>query len=457
MLVCGPKSAGKSTFSKLLTNRLLTAEPSNTSKPQNGVAVLDLDPGQPEYAPPGTLSLVHVTQSNLGASFTHNSLDDTAFKVVRCHAVASITPASAPELYLECALDLLNTYRRSLRNCHLLINTPGWILGTGLDLLVNLIDSVSPQEVIYMSEDGPVDTVEALRGSTKKAFSTLPSQQSEFTSRTAAQFRAMQTMTYFHLAEMNSASINPRLNWNMLSLSSIPPWKVRYSGPHSGILGIISYDSQAPQELLAHTINGMVLAAVDIEQPQALRGPFLNRLSESESADALGEKTAALSSMVPRTAEGLPFIPSTGDNYLDPRFSRTVGLVLIRGIDVESQSLQVVTPIPFKKIESIRAEGRHLVLVHGNFDAPHWAYTEHQYEASGLDDGSLHKKVEIMSVDTSEDGEEDSGEDESSRRTKGIHVEMSTPWVEALRGNAKRPVGSSVWRVRRDLGRSSGD
>ncbi|KAK5995657.1 Polynucleotide 5'-hydroxyl-kinase GRC3 [Cladobotryum mycophilum] len=463
ILVCGPKSAGKSTFSKLLTNRLLTGEQTTSQKSTHGVAVLDLDPGQPEYAPPGTLSLVHITQPNLGVPFTHPSLDDTSYKVVRCHALASVTPASAPEYYLESALDLLETARRTLRNSHLLINSPGWILGTGLDLLVELINKVNPAEVIYMSEDGPAETVEGLRSATKKMFTTLPSQPSEFASRTAAHLRTMSTMSYFHLTNSGSSGMQTRLKWNPSPLSALPPWQVRYSGPQSGILGILSYDYQSPPELLVDSINGMIVAAVDIEDPKAFRGLLKGDPPEAaaDAMDTSGE-TGELINLVSSTPEGLPYIPNPNDVALDPRYSKTIGLVLIRGINTATKCLEVLTPIPPKRIQEIKSQGRHMVLVHGKFDAPTWAYTEDLYERSGQQDESADKQLEGMNDDTSEDEDEDQeidvdGAGATSPSGQSAGSNAGPPWVEILKGNEKRPIGSRVWRVRRDLGRSQGD
>ncbi|KAL7810064.1 hypothetical protein V8C44DRAFT_124629 [Trichoderma aethiopicum] len=464
-LVCGPKSAGKSTFSKMLANRLLTSLPATTTRTgTHGVAVLDLDPGQPEYAPCGTLSLVHVTRPNLSAAFTHPNLDDDAYKVIRCHALASMTPASAPEHYLECVLDLLDSYRRLLRNCHLLINTPGWILGTGQDLLVDIISRVNPPEVIYMSEDGPADVVEVLRGATKRSFTTLPSQPSEFASRTAAHLRAMQAISYFHLQNEGKTSGGLRSSWNSSPLSSIPPLQVRYSGPGRGILGILPYDYQTPPELLSQAINGMVLAAVDVEGPSAFR----NLVNTTASPDE--DEYSAIEGMVSRTAEGLPYIPNPNDIALDPRFSRTIGLVLIRGIDTTTKTLQVLTPIPLQTIEHIRSQGRQIVLVHGRFDAPTWAYTEDLYQRSQQGDTSADRALGIAGEDANdaeEDDEEDeivvaSNEEEAAAEETDAPLDPSAgtstalPWVEVLRGSQKRPVGSRVWRVRRDLGRNFG-
>ncbi|CAM1504231.1 Fc.00g018220.m01.CDS01 [Cosmosporella sp. VM-42] len=447
-LVCGPKSAGKSTFSKLLTNRLLTDRPLGQNSP--GVVVLDLDPGQPEYAPAGTLSLVHVTQPNLGTPFTHPGAHETANRAIRCHALASVTPASDPELYLACATDLYGTYKKSLPDSPLIINTPGWILGTGLDLLSEVISNTEPDEVLYMSEEGPSETVEMLQGATKTMFTELPSQQSEFTSRTAAHLRAMQTMSYFHLDDATQRAhgadgIKSRLSWNPSPLSTIHPWLIRYSGPRPGVLGILSYDYQSPPELLAETINGMVLAAVEIEDPNAFR----NLAADSMDHDAV-DRQGAIPTVL-RTPEGLAYIPNHTDSTLDPRHSHTIGLVLIRGIDTKSQTLQILTPISLDRIKDIKSRGRDIVLVHGKFDAPNWAYTEDLYQRADNDEGN-DGGIEITDEDTSEDDSD--AEPEAVEKVSDI---AAVPWIEILKRNEKRPVGSRVWRVRRDLGRNASD
>ncbi|KYK60765.1 grc3 [Drechmeria coniospora] len=448
VLVCGPKSAGKSTFSKLLTNRLLTWRSGDgggdsACRFPKGVAVLDLDPGQPEYAPPGTVSLVHVTRPNLGVPFTHPSLDDEAYKVVRCHSMASVNPASGAELHLECATDLHDHYRRTLRHCPLVVNTPGWVLSLGLELLVQIIHRMRPAEVIYMSEEGPAETVEALQAVTKNVLVTLPSQQSEFASRTAAHFRDMQTMSYFHTHTLRPGPREEerRQEWTASALSSIRPLAVRYAGGQRGFLGVLRYDYQVPAHLLAEAINGTVLAVVEIEAPEAFRGL-------GGSAD--GGPTLS------RTREGIPFVANPNDVALDPRHSRTIGLALVRGIDTAGKTLQVLTPMPVAKIAEARSQGHSIVFVHGKFDAPTWSYAEHLHEEQADDDDgdgdaspdALEAADEDMSDD---DAKDDVGYASDARDGTAV------PWVEVLRGSQKRPVGSRVWRVRRDLGRGAGD
>ncbi|KAH7273902.1 hypothetical protein B0J15DRAFT_113678 [Fusarium solani] len=451
-LVCGPKSSGKSTFSRLFVNRLVTDRP--PSHAPKRVVVLDLDPGQPEYAPAGTLSLVVVTRPNLGTPFTHPGANTPAFNIRRCHSMASVTPASDPDLYLACAMDLFDTYRKDFADLPLIINTPGWILGTGLDLLSDLIERTNPEEVLYMSEEGPSETVDALRAATKTAFTELPSQQSEFTSRTAAHLRAMQTMSYFHLQEVATSSPEgskptTSTKWNPLPLSCKPPLLVKYSTPTRGILGFLSYDYQCPPELLADTVNGLVLAAVEIEDAKAFSGFTSESSSEEVSSSNMEVDVGGPVPLISTTPEGLPFIPNYNDAALDPQHSRTIGLVLLRGIDTKSNTLQLITPIALEEFKRARSQGRHIILLHGKFDAPSWAYTEDLYEKAGADEGS-NDVLEVTDEDT-----EDDNSDAEPEETAKVSDLTEVPWVEILKGSDKRPVGSRVWRVRRDLGRNT--
>ncbi|KAK2592053.1 Polynucleotide 5'-hydroxyl-kinase grc3 [Conoideocrella luteorostrata] len=441
--ICGPKSAGKSTFARLLTNRLLTSSHGNTK----AVIVLDLDPGQPEFAPPGTLSLIRVSRPNFGAPFTHTTFDDPSNKILRCHALASVTPASAPDLFVACATELYETYLRSYRKCPLVINTPGWILGTGQDLLVELITKIRPAEVIYMSQDGPADVVDVLKAATKQKFTTLPSQPSEFMSRTAAHFRSMQMMSYFHSQTVSDASWTKAssIKWLTQPLTSVRPYLVQYEGKNSGIMGILSYDFQTPPDLLAASIDGSIVAIVEIEELAAFR-EFGKEFGRSDKADA----GTGAQIKIHKTRDGLPYIVNSADSKLDPRHCRTVGLALIRGIDTQNRTLQVITPLPIASLEQIRSGGRRIALVHGNFDSPHWAYTEDLYDKSTQDD-LAENELQISDGDTSE-------EEENQETAQANPSNISTvPWIETLKGNQKRPVGSRVWRVRRDLGRNHTD
>ncbi|EKD15047.1 uncharacterized protein L3040_003753 [Drepanopeziza brunnea f. sp. 'multigermtubi'] len=468
VMICGPKSSGKSTFAKILGNRLLSISENSTSR---GIAVLDIDPGQPEYSPPGQLALVHVQNPNFGPPFSH-PLPAGKSTLIRAHSVASISPSSDPSLYLSCALDLFSHYRKmgsAVRNCPLIINTPGWVFGTGLEILVDLIGRVKPTEVIYMSLEGPWEVVSTLKDSAKQStFFTLPSQISEYTTRTAAHLRSMQAISYFHLASADSNE----LLWRGQPLTAIPPWEIRYTGESPGIIGVMCYGEQPPPELLAETINGSLVAVVVIEDLAAIPKP---KDGHEEDVDGAFDAELQVPKHFPESrrieepdiistpVEQIPYFNPANVITLDPRYSHSIGLALVRGIDVARRRIQLLTPIAPRVIAEINETGKKIVLVSGKLDTPGWAYTEEMNVKIASEKAARRQlddrddEDEVLELDDEGEGDEDQGmgegrivRPEQNRGTSQFH---DVPWVERLDGSQGRGVGSRVWRVRRDLGR----
>lgn len=461
IMICGPKSSGKSTFAKLLTNKLLS---------KRSIALLDLDPGQPEYSPPGQLALMHIREPNLGPPFSH-PIPGTRNKLIRAHSIGAISPSLDPSLYMACALDLFLHYRNLLSTiplCPLIINTPGWIQGTGLEILVELISKLAPTEVIYMSQEGPDEVVSSLQEAcTSAPVLTLPSQISEYTTRTAAHLRTMQYMSYLHLSPGAEASI---LSWTSQPLTFLPPWQIRYSGENPGILGIMCYGEQPPQILLTDTINGSLVAVVVIEDFAAIPGwasktsqsgeepslttdqqPFVDEDTKIEVFNEESLHPADISHpIIIETAEGIPYFNPLNTISLNPKYSRSIGVALVRGIDTKNRRIQVLTPISPSVIEEVRDAGKSIVLISGKLDTPGWAYTEELTQ-------KMEKTIKTSTGEMEIDEETVRAEDEGRIDQKDpISVEgafKSAPWIEKLEGSQGRGNGSRVWRVRRDLGR----
>ncbi|KAK3290688.1 uncharacterized protein B0H64DRAFT_452003 [Chaetomium fimeti] len=474
IFLCGPKSSGKSTFGRLLTNRLITDRAGSKNRPWSGVMVLDIDPGQPEYSPPGIISLSNITIPNLSPSFCHPTLTPEEGQL-RAHAIASVTPGLDPAHYIECVLDLLTHYQRGPDpKPPLVVNTPGWVQGTGLDILTELIMAIRPTEVIYMSQDGPEETVNSLQAACTATapstpFSTLPSQPSEASSaRTSLHFRTMQTMSYFHL---HPPTQQPYPTWDPTPLSELRPWRVRYAGKDRGFLGILCYDHQPAPELLAEAINGTVMALVRLENRAALgdllpdtdtdadAGAHPNSFPPSNQTTTTTTPSINEPSKQPpqeskpntpaqnkeeeepqnQKEHRLPLLPNPQSRPLPPQHSHLLGLVLVRGVDTVRGELQLLAPRA--AIDGVigllgagssssggggglaggetAAAGMGLVLVAGRFDAPTWAYGEDLYLRGGGkgggagEDRGLGVQEEDGSDDESASEEESEGESES--------------------------------------------
>ena len=110
-----------------------------------------------------------------------------------------------------------------------------------------------------------------------------------------------------------------------------------------------------------------------------------------------------------------------------------------------------------QQLDAAASAGRAIVLVHGKLDAPAWAYTEGLYEQASHDDAAAAaagKTLDMTDEDHTDDEELIRADDPVPSRGPDGGL---PPWVEMLSGSDKRPLGSRVWRVRRDLGRGAGE
>lgn len=276
VMICGPKGSGKSTFARILTNAVLTRSAStsrNDDLSMDGVALLDLDPGQPEFSPPGDLSLVHLKNCYFGPPFTHPMiLGNEGDRVIRAHHYGFLSSRENSEHYMSCIRDLVKHYR-ALRqqhsSCPLVVNCAGWTQGAGLDLLRDLIRSQGISDIVYTSTRGPREVVEALAEAAKIASSalhTLSSHETGMAMRSSAALRSMQTLSYFHLAEPESG----RLRWDQTAITEQRPLVVPWSGVEQGLFAVVVLHEGLDANLLFAALNGCCVGLVAIEDDHAL-------------------------------------------------------------------------------------------------------------------------------------------------------------------------------------------
>ena len=429
VFVCGPKSSGKSTFCKLLLNYIITAAEGRS------LAVLDIDPGQPEYTPAGLISLVHVKNPNLGPSFTHPIPAPEGNIIVRSHATAAPSPEKDPSHYKACVLELLARYKTELSHLPLITNTPGWIQGTGLELLAGLIRILVPDAVIYMSIEGPEETVDVLQAAVDTSvtkFCQLPSQPSQYTPRTSEHLRTMMTMSYFHSkpsssqknSSKESVMVAPTTDWDPTVLIERLPRMLSYS-EKGGITGVVCYHAQPHPAMLAGAILANTVAIVELESPLPVK------------------------SLV-HTPEGIPYM--CADEPLDPVSSNVLGLGLLKTIDEEKKIMGLCTPIAAQRIEATIDNGKFLILVAGKFEYG-WALCEGLYDKAGSRAENSDK--DLAEVTTNKSTGEDCLEDAEAWFQSVSDHKVKTPWVKAVKSDQKKGVGDKVWRVRNDLGRRS--
>ena len=445
ILVCGPKGAGKSTFCRILANALLQKAPAtgNRSVADNEcVAFLDLDPGQPEYSPPGDLSLLRLQSWNLGTPFTHPTPGPN--QLVRAQHFGHHSPKEDPNHYFQCALDLLDHYRRmarDYRSCPLMINSAGWIQGTGLELTCDLIRSVGLTDVVYMSTSGPEEVTDTLQGATSRSNTTLHqlvSQSSDFVTKTAGDLRMMQTLSYFHMSEAEGNY--KEMRWSPRPLTTVAPLVIHYAGPKQAILALaVLGDAPNPEALdrfLESLFDGCVVGVVAVD-PSV--GGAIDREYDSagvvEQDESMPDQAADDPGQTPiqRTNTDIPYLSSSSHTapLLPPDRSFSLGQALIRGVDRTSKTIHLLTPIP---ATTLQAHAPNIVLVRGTLDTPSWAYKE-DFE---LEKTKRKLREGKLGTDEGFGGEE-------MRRWAGRQ-----PWAGVVDDGGRRSSGK-VRRVRRDI------
>ncbi|KAF3386835.1 Polynucleotide 5'-hydroxyl-kinase grc3 [Penicillium rolfsii] len=484
VLICGPKASGKSTFSRYLLNHVLSPAPETENGHINtdGCAFLDLDPGQPEFAPMGQVYLAHLRAPFFGPPFTHPCLDDSRDgQILRAHHIGATSPKEDPDHYALATMDLMEQYRTLLTRhpqCPLIINYPGWIFGQGLEVATWLIKSLGLSDVVYMSEKGPAEVIEPLNLAANEArvsMTILPSQPTDFVSRSSAQLRSMQIQSYFHMSHPSGLS-NPL--WTDAPLSRTRPITVNYTGDKQGILGIMVMGSHINPGMLREVLEGAIVGVVAVESPNAIMGAATTSSAykpnddENDNEDDVdadedvdmdsseqqgnGAVSGSLADSVFRTPEeDLPYLcVGAGTSVpLNPSASNCLGLALIRSVNTESHQLELSTPIPPSRLQEAIEQGHELVLVRGPLDNPNWAVSEEYYATRATERRYQKSIAREKKVNDSENGDKQKATLAVLRDR--IRRASNVPWMTVVEDNSRRHREAaarrekSLWKLRK--------
>ena len=452
VLICGPKGSGKSTFGRMLANAMLTKpkiQPQSNSEAQSddpSVWVLDTDPGQPEYSLPGELSIAQLYSCNLGPPFTHPGVvshSELGSGIVKRQCFGSISPKDDPSHYLDCVANLIKYSRPLLWGGEwrpVVINCSGWVQGGGLEVLLELIQKVSITDVVYMSDAGPEGAMEALHQACfdrDTQFHTLTSPPVHPTTRTAAELRMMQTMSYYHIDEPEDG----KLRWNPNPLTVIPPLVVHYSGSKQRIFAVmILGDEQSPQNFES-ILDGCIVDVVLIENESAIPSRrYPGESHEDKDIDDYppGEEEtphALFHPSIRRSPTAIPYLPGKDHvvRPLAPKWTESRGQAIIRSVDIQNHAFHLVTPRAMSHFREAWEQNFKIVLVRGKLDTPTWAYKE-PLELEKSKRRSRERKMGLK---------EDVDENEVQKWAE------RTPWASAVEG--KRTAGARKRSGRRDL------
>ncbi|CAA6662253.1 unnamed protein product [Spirodela intermedia] len=305
IFICGPKNTGKSTFARHLVNVLLQRH--------TQVAHLDTDVGQPEFTPPGCLSLHVLHEQSKGT-----------FSPAQCHFFGDISSKRDPKAYLDRIFHLYDYFHNEHRFKKLeksgksvpplVINTPGWVKGIGYDLLVDMIKYMKPTHVVQIRttsenknlpygafwSDGTleenVNLIDLFAACTDSFNQTVLIQKQALT------LRDNRIIAYFQQCIPTGMNVSTRKELAH-ALASIPPYEVSISGTK-----VLHLHCNVPRSEIFHSLNATIVGLA---------------VSSSE--------------------------PTGSRNHLP----WCVGLGIVRGVDLVKDLLYVITPVPLCHLEKV--------------------------------------------------------------------------------------------------------
>ncbi|CAE1264540.1 GRC3 [Acanthosepion pharaonis] len=314
VLLCGGKNTGKSTFARILTNMALETK--------KAVCILDCDPGQTEFTPPGCVSLNVVKQFILGPPFCHQQ--DPAFNTF----FGEVSPEGNRNHYMMCIRSAINYYLRMPERLPLIINTMGWIKGPGKKMLDGIINMIPPDHVVLLnSVKERVNPSDLLPKNVMKNQWRFEGEASDRHVGSTCNWdltvlksvvRNVEKMTKLSNADLRSLTILSYLgkNWSPgVSLNHNVPYKIKWSS-----LAIHVCQEIVPPSQILYAINASVVALCIADLTQGYR----------HNGD-----------------ENLPI------SFQKRPICKCLGFGFVRGIQVETQMLYIVSPLPLNAISQV--------------------------------------------------------------------------------------------------------
>lgn len=315
LVVCGAQDLGKSTLARTLINMAL-----GTKK---AVCFLDCDPGQTEFTPPGCISLNVLTKFILGPPFYHQ--ENPIYNVF----FGEVSPAHNLNHYMMCIRSALAFYSRMSERLPLIINTMGWIKGPGKKMIDGILNLASPDHVVLLKRKG--DTYLCLKNWHASKVAENPW---NFYGDTSEQF-----------------TFASPCNWKLIPVDSVAKshvpsgYKTRLSNPDLRTLAILSYLSAGSN--ITHNI------------PYKIRWDSLAIYICHEFVPPNQVLYAINASVVALCNADMTQTSHLKDNKNMPRFftkrpiCKCLGFGFVRGIETETQSLYIISPLPLDVISEV--------------------------------------------------------------------------------------------------------
>ncbi|ODV84179.1 hypothetical protein CANARDRAFT_8856 [[Candida] arabinofermentans NRRL YB-2248] len=352
VLIIGSKNSGKSTFLKLLLNELTTLVETLEIK------VLDVDPGQTEYSNPDCISLSNHDSPIFGLYMPCES------NSTKNEYIGFNTPQREPLNYIKKLKNLINELNE---DSIVLINTPGWIKGFGIELLKEITNLITPTHLIYLTNNltSNDETIEnELLNNLKydklikvQSFQLGNNNSTDIVKYSPAQIRNFKLLSYLHY-DSNTKK------YNFEPLISKSPLKISYFDSKMNTNDIINFNGICSISILDNGFNLNHLDIIECLECQIVA------IISIELDEYLNLNEQLINSNLISMNENLPNLIKDS-NILNDYPYDLLGLGLIHSVNTVENYINLYTPINMNSLkDKLETNSNKLVLIKGRSDLP---------------------------------------------------------------------------------------
>ncbi|CAI6642526.1 BBF_HP2_G0034920.mRNA.1.CDS.1 [Saccharomyces cerevisiae] len=280
IMVIGGKNSGKSTFLRLLLEKF-TQDIRDSTTSQEELVYLDLDPGQPEYSLPDSISLNKILSSPI--SLGQHLCQGSNFQTLLQFYAGSSSPQDEPTSYLNCADKLIDHLEEQAFFGTSLLNLPGWIKGFGMQILNHIIRKYKPTHLLFLETANskrhldeltiPQSFSTSLRDAYAPEVVRVPAHSLNHT--LSSRFHASQLRTFKILALFHKIT---QFDYDFAPLLKSAPLQISYGKGKSGIKGIqfpMEFQNLNPQDIKS-ALEGTVIGIYTYSGEDSLEVKSLN-------------------------------------------------------------------------------------------------------------------------------------------------------------------------------------
>ncbi|CAI4045604.1 polynucleotide 5'-hydroxyl-kinase SKDI_12G0230 [Saccharomyces kudriavzevii IFO 1802] len=263
IMVLGGKNSGKSTLLRLLLEKF-TQDMRDSTTNQEELIYLDLDPGQPEYSLPDSISLNKIIPEPIALG--QHLCQSSNFQTLLQFYIGSSSPQDEPSSYLNYVDNLIDYLEEHVFFGTSLLNLPGWIKGFGMQILNHVIRKYKPTHLVFLETANskrhldelliPQNFSTSLRDSYVPDVVRIPAHNLNSTSPArfhASQLRTLKVLALFH--KLN------QFDYDFAPLLKSAPLQISYGNDKGGIGGIqfpMEFRNLNPQDIRS-SLEGTVI------------------------------------------------------------------------------------------------------------------------------------------------------------------------------------------------------